>query len=188
MIYAGGPAISMSQDRAAQLKAAGHIRFDKDPVPDHRPAGGMLQQEGRPNAEPTPTPYPGDPITPAPGAGAIEHPELGAALPVQQGRTNAEPEPDTSTGSVSPAPGTGTAALPVQGSHVAPERARMKVIENRAPNDPGATIEDNYAIPLAGSGVTASASSEAVEVSPAASARAKIGPEPAAAARGRRGR
>jgi hypothetical protein len=145
MVYAGGEPVMMDEARANAMKAAGNVRIDSDKESAApKPAISMLQAEGRPNAEPTPTPYPGDPVTPAPGEGPVERPELAAEPPVDPGTVNPEPEPDTSLGPVSPPPGDGPTG-PAEPHEDPAERAAAKVRENRAPNDLGAEHEDNYA-------------------------------------------
>lgn len=146
MVYAGSEPVEMDQARADAMKAAGNVRFEHDEVAPE-PKISLLQAQGRPNAEPAPTPYPGDPVTPAPGDGPVERPEIAAEPPVDEGTVNPEPEPDTSAGPVSPPPGPGQVDTAVQDPHEIAERPRMKTIENRAPNDPGARPEDNYAFP-----------------------------------------
>lgn len=144
MVYAGSDPVMMDKARADAMKAAGNVRFASDNRAEvARPAISLLQAVGRPNAEPTPTPDLGDPVTPAPGIGPEERPELLAKLPVAEGTVNPEPEPDTSAGPVSPPPGPGPLA-PAELAEDPAERAAWKVRENRAPNDPAAVPEDNY--------------------------------------------
>jgi hypothetical protein len=148
MVYAGGRPVMMDKVRAEAMKAAGNVRFDGDKVDVVESKLSLLQVQGRPNAEPKPTPYPGDPVTPAPGEGPVERPELTAEPPVDHGTVNPEPKAAKTNGEISPAPGPGRIEVTIQDPYEIADRARMKVIENRAPNDPGAAHEDNYAIPV----------------------------------------
>lgn len=134
------PTVKMDRARAAQLREIGHVSFMDDKEPE-KPKLSILQHEGRPNDEPTPTPFPGDPVTPAPGVGNLERPEVNAELPVKPGETN--PSPPVEGDVESPPPGHGVPETqPVEDPA---ERAAWKVKENRAPDDPGARPEDNYA-------------------------------------------
>ncbi len=154
LVGPGGKPFSVDRNRANELKANGLVRFDSDKEEKASDAHlSFMQRTGLPNPEPPPEPFPGDPVTPAPGTGVPPVAEY--VPPGPEGTTTPEPPPDTTFGEVSPPPGKG---LPPGFGEVAEdpaERAAWKVRNNRSPDDPGAKEEDNYAIPL-----------KALEVSP----------------------